>query len=196
MKAHSRIVQLTRITTLALLLAPWTTQAALVVSGNDAVLPGGLVSLSIELDAALDAEIDSLILLIETNNPGATGDSALAGPLLSGGSFVSNPSSGEASMVFVTTLSALGPGTLASWTFAIDLLVGQPQPLEFRATLQTFNLEDELTAELISDVKSVAVVPVPPAFALLAAPLALVMARSTRRKRATHFAADSNRCAA
>ncbi|MEQ9059750.1 MAG: hypothetical protein RLW61_10030 [Gammaproteobacteria bacterium] len=158
-----------------MMVSPWYAQAALVISGPDTVEPGTTISLAIELDVALLAEIDTLLVSIESNNGGVAGVSATAGPLLGGGSFLANAPGGLGNMAFLSTLNSLGPGQLVTWTFAVDPSLVPPQSLDFMAVLQTFNLDDELTGELVSGVKSVAVVPLPPAVALLALPLALAL---------------------
>lgn len=151
--------------------------AALVISGDASGTPGGSVSLSIELDASLVAVIDELTLDVQFDDAVLLGQNANAGGLLSGGLFAANAANGAATNSFLATLTEIGPGLIATWSFMIDPGAAA-QSTDVQVTLRTLMLVDELTAELVSDPFSVSVVPVPPALLLLGSACGLLMARS------------------
>ena len=156
--------------------------SALIVDGVRSAAPGQLITLSIELDAALSVSIDDLELSLEFDPAVLTNPTALPGPLLATSIFTANTATGTGVASFLATATALGPGTLASWTFMINSAAANGEKISLRARLDTFIIDSQPTASLSSDVLTIRIVPEPSFYAfVLAALAALVLLQSTRR---------------
>lgn len=164
------------------LVFPLRAYAALVVSGPALGVPGGTLSLDIGLDAALAANIDELSLVVQFDSDVLIGQNAVAGPLLAIGSFGANAPAGSATHSFLTTLSSLGPGVVATWNFVIDP-AALSQTTVVQATLKTFLIDNELTANLVSEPLTIQVqaVPLPAALPLLGSAFLALSALARRR---------------
>jgi hypothetical protein len=164
------------------LISPLRAYAALVINGPAFGVPGGALTLDIGLDAALTAGIDELTLVVQFDSGVLTGQNAVAGPLLTSGSFGANAPAGSATHSFLTTLSSVGPGVISSWTFMIDP-AALPQTTVVQATLNTFLIDSEQTANLVSELFSIQVqaVPLPSALLLLGSAFLAVSGLTKRR---------------
>ena len=162
---------------------PLAAHSALIISGPTSGIAGGTLSVDIGLDAALVANIDELTLDVQFDSGVLTGQNAVAGSLLTVGSFGANAAAGTATHSFLLTLSDLGPGVLATWTFAINP-AAVTQTTAVQATLQTFTIDSQLTANLVSAPFSITVnaVPVPPALPLLGSAFLMLGAALSRRR--------------
>lgn len=146
---------------LLLATASASVHAALVIDGTFAAPPGGMVTLTLGLDAALSADIDELRLRIEFDPAVLHPQSAASGSLLSGSLFLPDVDSGIATASFLATLATLGPGDLASWTFEVDPAAVPATRTSVRAFLDTFVIDDVPTAGLSSAEYSITAVPEP-----------------------------------
>lgn len=162
---------------------PPRAHAALVVDGPTTGVQGGIISFEIGLDAAFTANIDELTLEVQFDPDVLTGQNAVAGPLLASGSFAANAPAGTATHSFLATLTDLGPGVLATWTFLIDPTAVPQTATTVRARLQTFIIDSELTGDLLSEPLTVVVVPVPATLPLLGS--ALIALGGLLRRRAS-----------
>ena len=162
---------------------PFRTNAAVSIVGPTSAAPGETISLAIDLGSALEAGIDELTLDLSFDPSVVTGLDANAGPLLASGSFVPNAAAGSATHSFLSTLATLGPGTLATWTVRIDPSALPQTTTIVGATLRTFVIDNELTAELASAPFTITVVPEPSVWASLVLGLATLGALRMRRGR-------------
>lgn len=174
MTKRSRIRRLAVLAAVCALASPLRAHAALFLDGPATVVPGQTFPLSLGLDAALVAEIDELTLLVQFDPGVLTGQNAVAGALLGSGSFAANAAAGTATHSFPATLSDLGPGVLATWTFAVDPAAIPQTATLVQATLQTFVTPDDPTALLSAGPLTITVIPEPSSVGLLLAGLALL----------------------
>ena len=142
-------------------------QAALVVDGPIEALPGELVTLSIGLDAALAADIDELQLLLEFDPAVLHPQAAASGSLLAGALVLADADTGTAIASFLATLTTLGPGELATWTFRIDPTVTPFTQMSVRARLDTFVIDSIPTASLSSVAHVITAIPEPASSAMM-----------------------------
>jgi len=140
---------------------PFRAQSAVSVIGPTSGAPGDTLSFDIVLTTPLVTAIDELTLSLMFDPGVLTGIDAVAGPLLAPGGFGVNPTTGQATHSFLSTLSDIGPGRIATWTFRIDPAAVPNTTTVMQATLQTFVIDNELTASLISDPLTISVVPEP-----------------------------------
>jgi hypothetical protein len=158
--------------------------AALVVTGPSVGAPGQEITLSIELSEALGASADALNLKLDFDTAVLTGIDAAQGPLLASALFTPNPLSGEATASLSDTLADLGPGVLATWKFKIDPLAHVPSITIVTPHLQTFLIDDQLTADPQRQPFTIHIVPEPSVNVLLLAGLAaLSLVAGARRRR-------------
>jgi len=162
---------------------PLRSNAAVSIVGPTSAAPGETISLAIDLGTALEAGIDELSLQLSFDPAVLSGQDAAAGPLLVSGSFVPNAATGAATHSFLSTLAALGPGTLATWTFQISPSAIPQTTTVVGATLTTFVIDDELTAELSSAPFTITVVPEPSVWASLLIGIATLGALRRRQVR-------------
>lgn len=183
MTKHSRTRSLALLAAVCTFALPLHAHAALFLDGPATVTPGQTFPLAVGLDAALLAEIDDLMLAVQFDPAVLTGQNAVAGPLLGSGSFAVNAAAGTATHSFPATLVQLGPGALATWTFAVDPAAAPQTATVVQATLRTFVFDSNPTAVLSAAPLTITVVPEPSSAALLLAGLALVGGLRALRKR-------------
>jgi hypothetical protein len=161
-------------------LASWAYQAdaALLVSGPHSAAAGQEITLSIELDAALTGvNIDELNLFLEFDPAVLKTPTAEPGVLIAGSSFTANPGAGTAVASFLATLTDLGPGVLARWTFKLDDGGVRLDATSVRARLETFIIDSQSTATLASNVLTIRIIPEPALYALVLFGLAALVVR-------------------
>jgi PEP-CTERM motif-containing protein len=158
--------------------------AALVVTGPAVVARGQEITLSIELSEALGAPADELNLKLDFDTGVLTGIDAGQGALLASALFTPNFATGGATASFSDTLADLGPGVLATWKLKIDPLAHAASITIVTPHLQTFLIDDELTADPEGRPFTIHIVPEPSVNVLLLAGLAaLGFAAGARRRR-------------
>ena len=158
--------------------------AALIIDGPIEALPGGLVTLSIGLDAALAADIDELQLHLDFDPTVLHPQAASGGPLLASALFLANVDAGTATALFLATLTTSGPGELATWTFMVDPAVAPLTQMSVRAHLDTFVIDSVPTASLSSVAHVITAVPEPASSAMIMVGVCLLCALAGRRARA------------
>lgn len=183
MTKQSRTRSLARLTAVCTFALPLHAHAALFLDRPATVTPGQTFPLSIGLHAALLAEIDDLLLAVQFGPAVLTGQNAVTGPLLGSGSFAANAAAGNATHSFPATLAQLGPGVLATWTFAVDPAAAAQTATVVEATLRTFVFDSDPTAVLSAAPLTITVVPEPSSAALMLAGLALVGVLAALRRR-------------
>jgi len=180
-----------------------TSAAELRLFGNTSVQPNSTFQVRIALDAPLLAVIDDLELTILFSPTTFTGESATAGPLLSGDNVVVDlfeaDGIGKASFLSPPLTegdfpdppqNGLSPGDLATWTFRFALGVTSGS---LQVRLDTFQFiggdilppgqEDRApTGNLPSNVLQIQVVPEPATYAFLIAGLATILFACNRRR--------------
>src|SRR5690349_14006222 len=161
--------------------------AALVVTGPSVGAPGQEITLSIELSEALGAPADALNLKLDFDNAVLTGIDAAQGPLIASALFTPNLATGEATASFADTLADLGPGVLATWKLKIDPLAQVPSITIVTPHLQTFLIDDQLTADPEGQPFTIHVVAEPSVNLLIVAGLAFLVgcSRAVRQTAAT-----------
>jgi len=157
--------------------------AALFVDGPATVAPGATFPVDIRLEPALVADIDDLLIQVGFDASVLTGQSAVAGPLLPAtGNFLADAAGGMATHSFLSTLAALGPGVLVTWTFHVDPAALPGATTSIQANLRTFVIDNNLTAEMTSQALVITVVPEPSAAWLLLVGLVGLAALRARQR--------------